>query len=74
MESSVIRPLANILCHPEFPVDDAAGSRYATLFERHGVEQFDNRRQSFLEYLGMGPNKVGLMTSLQDFLSLILNN
>ena len=66
-EAAVIRPLATLLHHPEFPVDNTAGARYASLFHDHGVDQYDRRRQSFLEYWGMGPNRELLMVTLRRY-------
>ena len=64
-EASVIRPLAMVLCHPDYPVDDGQYSSYISLFRHHGVEEYDTRRRSFLEYWDVGTEKHFVMSLLQ---------
>ena len=65
---TIVRPLATQFAHPEFPVDNAEGSRYASLFHGHGVEERDTRREGFLQYMGMGPNRAYVLSTLRRHL------
>ena len=65
MEMLIVRPLAIAFAHPEYPVDSAEGSRYVSLIQGYGVRKYDTRRGSFLEYVGMGPNRAHVMSSLR---------
>ena len=48
-EADIIKPLTDEFQNPEFSRSLNLGSRYVNLFDLHGQQEYDTRRQSFLE-------------------------
>ena len=50
-ESHIIRPMIESCSNPEFVYDIRGESKYQSLFQYHGEDIYDIRRQSFLEFM-----------------------